>query len=480
MILKSLPWLASRYVQIHASVMPIAMTREEKSKSCTLFLTFILRPPQVLRKIEELKVRNFTGEAYRTQLEATIKANLGDANIDVTSHFILRAAYCRSEDLRRWFLTQESFLFKHRLEYQQESALQEVLKKIHLDKVPNATKNALRDSLLSIPGVTPGEFATTPYYAIPFTQALDLVARRSCFVSKGLAYVPLPKVMSILSAKFRTSLSRSLVMASAAFNHVEEEGRIAPLLKTMNSHYTGNKNYTESNLVEGEVTAANIDTLAKTNMPLCMSQLHAGLKRDHKLKHWGRLQYGLFLKGAGMSMEDSLVFFQREFSKIMTTDQFHKNYSYNIRHMYGKEGKRASYTPYNCQKVIMGQAPQGSDDHHGCPFRHYDDQHLSSLLQKMAVGTPADRGEMLRLKKSNNFQLACLKHFEVAHPSAMSVPGIEMDNVGNHPNAWFSASMSYHSIKSGGANAASSPNAIKVDADAPAAVAAVSPEKMQE
>jgi hypothetical protein len=26
--------------------------------------------------------------------------------------------------------------------------------------------------------------------------------------------------------------------------------------------------------------------------------LHVNLKRDHKLKHWGRLQYGLFLKGA--------------------------------------------------------------------------------------------------------------------------------------------------------------------------------------
>ena len=26
--------------------------------------------------------------------------------------------------------------------------------------------------------------------------------------------------------------------------------------------------------------------------------LQTNLKRDHKLKHWGRLQYGLFLKGA--------------------------------------------------------------------------------------------------------------------------------------------------------------------------------------
>jgi DNA primase large subunit len=400
------------------------------------------------------------------QLEATVKANLGDAKIDVASHFILRAAYCRSEDLRRWFLTQEGYLFKHRLEFLPENALQAVLKKINLDKVPNAQKNALRESLMSIPGVTPGEFASTPYYAIPFTQALDLVANRSCFVADGLAYVALPKVVSILLAKFRTSLSRSLVLASAAFNHVEEEGRIAPLLKTMNSQYASNKNYTEQIVGENELTAANIDSMA-ANMPLCMSQTHAGLKRDHKLKHWGRLQYGLFLKGAGMSMEESLVFFQREFSKIMTAEQFHKNYAYNVRHMYGKEGKRTSYTPYNCQKIIMGQAPQGGD-HHGCPYRHYDDQHLASLLQKMAIGTPAERGDILRLKRSNNHQLACVKHFEVMHPSASSVPNIDLDNLGNHPNAWFSASASYHAKQT------------SATTETELAAKMVSPEKMEE
>lgn len=421
-----------------------------------------------MRKIEELKVRNVSGDAYRQQLESTIKSNLSDAKIDVASHFILRAAYCRTEELRRWFLTQEGFLFKHRLEYLPENALQAVSKKINLDKVSIADKNSLRDSLMCLPGVTPGEFAATPYYAIPFAQALDLVATRSCFVSKGMAYVPLPKVVSILSAKFRMSLSRSLVLASAAFNHVEEEGRIAPLLKTMNSHYTGDKNFMDDSAMgDQQVTAANIDSLAGS-MPLCMSQTHAGLKRDHKLKHWGRLQYGLFLKGAGMSMEESLVFFQREFSKIMTSEQFHKNYSYNIRHMYGKEGKRASYTPYNCRKIIMGQAPQGGD-HHGCPYRHYDDQHLSSLLQKMKIGSPAERGEILRLKKSNNHQLACLRHFEVTHPNAKSKPDVELDNVGNHPNAWFSASVSYHAK---GKDVQLEPEQRKV--------AAVSPEKMEE
>jgi len=33
---------------------------------------------------------------------------------DHASHFVLRLAYCRTEELRRWFLTHESELFKAR------------------------------------------------------------------------------------------------------------------------------------------------------------------------------------------------------------------------------------------------------------------------------------------------------------------------------------------------------------------------------
>ena len=230
----------------------------------------------------------------------------------------------------------------------------------------------------------------------------------------------------------------------------------------MNSQYTGPSHL--SAVENGEaLTAATVDASVRS-MPLCMSQLHAGLKRDHKIKHQGRLQFGLFLKGAGMTMEEHTMFFQKEFTKIMTGEQFQKQYGYSIRHMHGKEGKRASYTPYNCMKIVMGNPP-GGGEHHGCPYKHYDDENLSALLGKLKIGGVAERESIMKLKREGNPNLACTRHFEIMHPNAGSVDGVSLEGVGNHPNAWFSASKKYYEAKEGGASSPTSSKEIEVMAE---------------
>ncbi|RYG50737.1 hypothetical protein EON66_11545 [archaeon] len=72
------------------------------------------------------------------------------------------------------------------------------------------------------------------------------------------------------------------------------------------------------------VGAEDVDELSKAAFPLCMQSMHNALKETHKLKHLGRLQYGLFLKGVGLSLEDALVFWQTEFTRAMTTEEFLK------------------------------------------------------------------------------------------------------------------------------------------------------------
>lgn len=51
-----------------------------------------------------------------------------------------------------------------------------------------------------------------------------------------------------------------------------------------------------------------------------------------------------------------MAFWRTEFAKGgMPEDKFKKEHMYNIRHSYGKEGKRVNYTPASCMSVINSQ-----------------------------------------------------------------------------------------------------------------------------
>jgi len=54
---------------------------------------------------------------------------------------------------------------------------------------------------------------------------------------------------------------------------------------------------------------------ARTSFPLCMRQMHEIFRTEHHLKYGARQQYGLFIKGIGVSLEDSLRHWREEFCK---------------------------------------------------------------------------------------------------------------------------------------------------------------------
>eukprot|EP00911_Craspedida_sp_UC1_P001479 UC1_evm1s1118 len=189
-------------------------------------------------------------------------------------------------------------------------------------------------------------------------------------------------MLPIVVGVFRARLSSALVATSKALGSLEEDERVLPMLNTLSKQYLG-KTYGQGSgsKVSADVSAGDVAQLSSESFPLCMRTAQDHLTGVHHMRHGGRMQYGLFLKGIGMSLTEALTFWRVEFGKAMSMDKFEKQHAYNIRHNYGKEGKRTDYTPYSCMKIIMGSAPNRGDSH-GCPFRHDDEDALKMKLLK--------------------------------------------------------------------------------------------------
>ncbi|XP_050710906.1 DNA primase large subunit-like [Eriocheir sinensis] len=354
---------------------------------------------------------------------------------DHVSHFILRLVFCRSEDLRRWFVDRETDLFRARLLYASRSGLDLkaflVANNLKYLIVAEEEQQRKRENLIAgsfhvgednIDGMT--------FYKVPFTDALELVRRKKVFLKAGLAYVPEGDVATLVINSFRTRLSRAVANAYKALPEVESDERLVCLLKDFDKRYIA-KDYLSRKPVNIHITPDVIDSLANKSFPPCMRQLNDVLRSTYHLKHHGRLIYGLFLKAAGLSMEDSLTFWRSHFLKIMDEDMFRKKkYAYGIRYIYGKEGMRKDCLPYGCMKII-GHSP-GPSETHGCPFRHTDAPLLWQRLAAYGVSQQVIH-EIMVLVSKQHYQAACQCFWEALH-------GVPIEGGIDHPNQFFEES----------------------------------------
>ncbi|KAK2824193.1 hypothetical protein Q5P01_021368 [Channa striata] len=415
------------------------------------FETFAVDRLKLLKTVENLGVSYVKqSEQYNKKLDAEFKnlsfpyrtdtddrkSQSGPSDYekrrkDHISHFILRLAYCQTEDLRRWFIQQEVDLFRYRFNDLDPQYKLEFLHRNNLqyDTISTEEKKNLKNKLInssySLSGIS---VEAQDFYKVPFQDALDLVRTRKVYLKAGYVYIPHQDIVTIVLNDFRTRLSKALALTARSLPAVHSDERLQPLLNHLSHAYVGQDYSIQKNI--GKISLEQIDSLSGKSFPLCMRQLHQTLRENHHLRHGGRMQYGLFLKGIGLSLEQALQFWRSEFIRgKVDADKFDKAYAYSIRHMFGKEGKRTDYTPYSCMKVILSNPPS-QGDHHGCPFRHSDPELLKQKLQFYKV-SPSGINQILELVKGMHYQLACQKYFELTH-------NIEDANFSlNHPNQYF-------------------------------------------
>jgi DNA primase large subunit len=96
---------------------------------------------------------------------------------------------------------------------------------------------------------------------------------------------------------------------------------------------------------------------------------------------------------------------------------------------------------FSCQQILTSNQPS-TQDSHGCPFRHFSPDSLSSFLIQTYPHS-FDRSsqelrEVMDQVKSTHYHLACTRVFEVVK-GVKKGEGLGGENV-VHPNKWVDAS----------------------------------------
>ena len=355
---------------------------------------------------------------------------------DIASHFLLALIMCKNESDIKWFIRQESRLFKERIDNQKKYNMYKILSKLGIDLSEYDTKSQV--PLDKILFKNPNKNEEKIYYC-RFEDALNLVPTHEYYLNKGNIYIPESALQKLFQLVFEQKMEKTINKIRTKSESLKSDRRIKEIILLFDKAKE-NIMMEEAEKLQKEMpndeklrTMNDIDLVSEDCFPLCMSLIERHINQYSHLMHFGRLQFTLFLKGAGLPVDEALKFFQKKYEKKTPADKFEKEYAYNIRHSYGLEGKRVSYTPYACDKIINMNGPMGRECH-GCPFKTYSVDNLRKILMTYRL-TPLDIEEIISKKQNNEYQLACVKFFDAKFHNYQG------EGIGIHPNRYFSSAM---------------------------------------
>ncbi|CAH1099079.1 unnamed protein product [Psylliodes chrysocephalus] len=411
-------------------------------------MTFYMKPPRGilhLHKLEEcvkerlLCYKNLKNSNTELTEVSNFQYLVEDSSLDRTGHFILRLLAYSSSSYQYDFIKNEINLLEVRLKSYDRQDMKQFLKRLlkHSREIFNMNEN---ESLREIYLVFIRIFSTmlrnnylkhifktehtqgceTFTIKVHFHFCLSLVAKREVELIGGIVQIPCTMWLQFLLCLFETYLNTVLktMRNSNYVNDALEDIRIMNILNSVrNGHFQKNQNISSN--INSTLTLLNMFEESKL-FPLCMMNLFNVLERTNRLAHNERFEFSLYLKGVGMSMSDSLKFWEHLYSKEHSTcsrcthswQKNEKRYIYGIRHLYGLEGSRRDYKSKNCsylQEKTLGPREDG-----GCPFKKFDDDNLRNTL-KCILPTKPDEIEIMIYERQENPNLACRIFLETVY-----------------------------------------------------------------
>lgn len=210
----------------------------------------------VLKTIEDCAARSLPIDKFDKELQKVITDRLTidkpeDIEKDKISHYILRYAYCDSDEHRRWFIEQESKLFVYRYNHLNIKNRSIFMKKYGWKTETLDPSSELYEEMLKFYTNTPSSV-----FIVKFEDVPDLVKNRSVIIKKGYCYVLEKESGSIIKGKFKSKLSTYLINTSKNLDKIMNDSRLASFIKNLPNQYIG-KDYSNVK-VSGNVTKENI------------------------------------------------------------------------------------------------------------------------------------------------------------------------------------------------------------------------------
>ena len=375
---------------------------------------------EYLQLLHQGKAHEFNGN-FEYLLEHSVYDKIG--------HFTWRLLASASQDLWNYWIARETLLLRSRLDHILPRQLHRLCRSIIWQLRSLASNEKLINRTLidiSTFFLNPTVFkhltsrkhtgdcrlfrAKVRYELVP-----DLIRRRKLNLKAGYAIVYCSQWRETLLSLFSTYITKEYVCTKPrAQQSINQDIRLDYLYQKIHGQIF------QRGCGYGRISADNIDIEVK-NFPLCMQHFHRKLRDTHRLSHYARLHYSLFLKDSGMHIEDAINYWKEEYSKphLCSSVCSHnwqsseRKFLYSIRHLYGLEGSRKNYKSPNCQFMcanVSGPMYEG-----GCPFKNFDINILKSLLRLSLSDEQVTN--LLTIVSPGNPQSACAEFFKMLNPS---------------------------------------------------------------
>lgn len=203
----------------------------------------------------------------------------------------------------RWFVDREIELFRLKFDSLTLQEKLNFLKANKLDYTPQ-TYQEIQSEIFGSDDYNDdqsNETENVQFFKVKFTKVPNLISTRNCILKNGHAYIT--DLSAIIETIHRTFIEKGLLSTHRMMNVIKQDVRITDLLKSIHNSRPGHgweSNDENFNFIE------SVDYLSTKYFPLCARMCHESLREKHHLKYFGRNQYQLFLKGMGVSLEDSL------------------------------------------------------------------------------------------------------------------------------------------------------------------------------